>query len=308
LTNQATNGAAYAPIALFAYRRADMLGAVLASLEACPEFSSSDVYIFSDGPKDLAARADVDAVRAMVRGRMRANMRLIEAAENLGLARSIINGVGRLCAQYGRAIVIEDDLLVSPAILAWFNASLDRYAGDPRVMQVSGHMFSSPSIEQRDEALFLPMITSWGWATWDRAWKTFDPDATGWEALLHDRKLRKRFDLDGAYPYTKMLCRQMAGQIDSWAIRWNWTLFANDGLALYPPRSLVANEGIDGNATHRGLGGALRRLVSRRKTTLGETVPAMPRQVTVDPQLYEAAKRSIWRSTSKLSPYHWLTR
>lgn len=303
-----TDRSACAPIALFAYRRTDMLGAVLNSLEACPEFSASDVYIFSDGPKNDAACADVEAVRALVRERMRPNMQLIEAPANLGLAHSIINGVGRLCEQYGRAIVIEDDLLVSPAILTWFNAALDRYAGEPRVMQVSGHMFNSAALDGREEGLFLPMVTSWGWATWDRAWKTFDPEATGWEALLKDRALRRQFDLDGVYPYTKMLRRQMAGQINSWAIRWNWTMFSVGGLSIYPPQSMVSNEGVDGSATHRGLGGTLRGLISRRKVSLRMKSPAMPERVELDPELYGIAKRSIWRSTSKLSLYHWLIR
>lgn len=304
----ATDRPKYAPIALFAYRRTDLLGAVLDSLEACPEFSATDVYVFSDGPKNEHARADVEAVRVLVRDRMRPNMRLIEAQDNLGLSQSVIGGVGRLCREYGRAIVIEDDLLLSPAILAWFNAALDRYIGERRVMQISGHMFNSTAFEGRNEGFFLPMATSWGWATWDRAWKAFDPDAAGWEVLIRDRAARKRFDLDGNYPYTKMLRRQMAGRINSWAIRWNWTLFKNDGLSLYPPQSMVSNEGLDSTATHRGLGGALRGLTSRRKHSLRTSIPRLPNHVRIDPVLYESAKRSIWRRTSKISPFYWLSR
>ncbi len=298
----------YSPVALFAYRRVALLDKVLDALEACPEFDETDIYIFCDGPKNEAAEVDVAKVRARLRARARSNFTIVEAPSNQGLSASIISGVSRLCANYGRAIVIEDDLIVSPVLLSWFNAALDRYANDDRVMQVSGHMFSSLALADLDEALFLPMITSWGWATWDRAWKTFEPDAPGWEVLVNDRVMRRRFDLDGVYPYSRMLQRQMAGEIDSWAIRWNWTLFRMGGLAIYPPQSMIANEGIDGDATHRGLGGKLRGIVARRKVPLRMAVPALPDRIEIDSRTYALAKRSIWRSTSKLSPYYWLTR
>ena len=44
--------------------------------------------------------------------------------------------------------------------------------------------------------------------------------------------------------------RQMQGQLDSWAIRWNWTVFKADGLVLYPGHTLVENTGFDGSGTH----------------------------------------------------------
>lgn len=303
-----SNSPRFAPVALFAYRRVDLLNAVLDSLEACPEFAATDIFVFSDGPKADAARADVEAVRALIRDRLRPNMQIIEAPTNRGLSRSIIGGVTQLCADYGRAIVIEDDLIVSPALLTWFNAALTRFSDEPRIMQVSGHMFNSSGLASREEGVCLPMITSWGWATWDRAWKTFDPEVAGWEVLNGDRAMQRRFNLDGAYPYTNMLRRQMAGEIDSWAIRWNWTLFRNNGLALYPPQSMVANEGMDIGATHRGIGGKLRRALAYRRLPLRMTAPMLPGCVEVDPSVYAMAKRSIWRATSKLSPYHWFTR
>ena len=54
---------------------------------------------------------------------------------------SIIAGVTQACEEHGRVIVLEDDLLLSPVALRYFNAALDRYADDPRVMHVSGYMF-----------------------------------------------------------------------------------------------------------------------------------------------------------------------
>lgn len=240
----------YAPIALFIYRRPQHTRRTIEALKRCPEFGESPVFVFCDGPRKPADESAVLEARAVAREALNGHVELIEAPSNKGLAASIIKGVTRLCEQYGRVIVVEDDLAVAPQFLTFMNSALDRYAHEEKVMQISGHMFPVPSFSNRNEALFLPFTTSWGWATWARAWKFFDEDVTGWERLEQDASLRRRFNLGGSFDCYDMLKLQLAGKIDSWAIRWYWSVFINNGLVLYPPRTLVNNEGFDGSGTH----------------------------------------------------------
>jgi hypothetical protein len=156
--------------------------------------------------------------------------------------------------RFDRVIVIEDDLLLSPGFLSYMNKSLALYANEDAVLQVSGYIFEAPALARAGTAVFLPFTTSWGWATWRRAWSHFDPAAKGWGRLQTEPDLRRRFNLDGAYDYATMLERQMHGKRDSWAIRWYWIVFSMGGLVLFPPVTLVKNEGMDGTGTHgRGL-------------------------------------------------------
>jgi hypothetical protein len=67
---------------------------------------------------------------------------------------------------------------------------------------------------------------------------------------LEERRLTKEFDLEGAYPYVKMLKNQIQGKNDSWAIRWHASLFLKNMLTLYPGKSLVQNIGHDGTGIH----------------------------------------------------------
>jgi hypothetical protein len=273
---------AFAPIALFLYRRRDLLDPVLDSLEACPEFGQSPVFLFSDGPRSARVADDVDDVRDRVRERLRSNMQLIESPINKGLARSISEGVSQLTNQYGRVIVLEDDLILSPATLSWFNTALDRYAGVDRVMQVSGHMFDSRALRRLRTGVFLPLTTSWGWATWKRAWDGFDPLASGWQALSVQPDLRKQFDLGNRYPYSRMLERQMRGEIDSWAVRWYWSVFQANGLCLFPPKTHVSNLGQDRAATHPGALSRLRWIAARSRPPLQSDVSPFPSTMAAD--------------------------
>jgi hypothetical protein len=134
--------------------------------------------------------------------------------------------------------------------LVYMNASLNIFAKHDKVMTVSGYMYNTPQLRNQNIQIFLPLISTWGWGTWDRAWQKFDPDAAGYEILKTDKRLRRKFDCNGSYPFSRMLGLQMNRKIDSWGIRWYWSIFKNNGLSCFPPNTLVLNNGFDATATH----------------------------------------------------------
>ena len=285
----------FAPIVVFAYKRVKHLARTLDALERCPEFASSSVTIYSDGAKSDADRADVAAVRSLLANRRRPNMTIIEAPFNRGLANSIIAGVTEQCNRSGRVIVLEDDLLLSPIGLTWFNLCLNRFQDDEKVFQISAHQFPVHALARRQTGMFLSLNTSWGWATWKRAWDRFDCSASGWERLRDNASLRRRFDLNDAYPYARMMEEQMAGKIDSWAIRWWWSVFCAGGLGLFPPQSLITDIGNDGTATHPR--SRMHRLVSARPKTADIRLPTLPNIVAVDQHAQRSVENYLRRHT-----------
>lgn len=239
-----------APIALFAYRRRDHLDATVQSLLRNAEASRTALTIFCDGAKGEQDRADVAAVfayAAQVTGF--ASVEVVERPRNFGLAASIIDGVSAMLARHDRVIVVEDDLLVSPHFLAYMNDGLERYADEARVASI--HAYIYPLARPMPETFFLRGADCWGWATWRRAWRHFNPDGAALLAQLQARKLTDAFDYDGAASFTRMLTDQIAGHNNSWAIRWHAACFLDGLLTLYPGRSLVHNIGNDGSGTHR---------------------------------------------------------
>lgn len=242
-----------APIVLFAYNRPEHTREAIESLLRNGLASDSELHVFSDGARTAETTERVAQVRSYIRGITGfRTVRLHERERNMGLAASVIDGVSRLIDEHGRVIVMEDDLKVAPRFLEYMNAALQRYAGEESVMQISGHMFPV-DIPASGEAFFLPFVSSWGWATWERAWRRFDPAAGGYEILKADAKLRRAFNMDGAYDYFSMLEAQLEGRVDSWAIRWNLSVFLHGGMVLYPAKSLVENAGFDGSGVHCGI-------------------------------------------------------
>lgn len=242
-----------APIALFVYNRPVHIRQTVEALQKNELVGESDLFIFSDAPKKPEAAEAVREVREYIKtiNGFR-SISIIERDRNLGLANSVIDGVTRLCNEYGKVIVLEDDLVTSSYFLHFMNEALERYQNESQVMQISGHMFPADIMAETD-AVFLPMTTSWGWATWQRAWQYFGPAAAGFETLKHNAKLRRQFNLDGAYDFFGMLEHQLRGTIDSWAIRWYLSVFLLSGLTLFPRKTFVENAGFDGSGTHCGV-------------------------------------------------------
>jgi Glycosyl transferase family 2 len=238
-----------APLALFVYNRLRHTRQTVEALlrnELAPE---SDLIVFSDAERDAGSAAAVREVREFVQSIAGfRSLRIVRRAANLGLAASVIDGVTAVCGEYGRAIVLEDDLVTSPHFLRYMNQSLKVYESDAAVGSIHGYWY--PAEREVPETFFLRGASCWGWATWSRAWRFFEPDGRKLLAELRLRKLTDSFDLDGAIAYTQMLKNQIAGKVDSWAIRWHASMFLEEKLQLSPGRSLVRNIGFDGTGTH----------------------------------------------------------
>jgi hypothetical protein len=244
-----------APIALFVYNRPEHTRRTLQFLQQNELAADSCLFIFSDGPKNAKQAEKVAEVRALIKqvdGFK--SFEIIERSSNLGLANSVISGVSLLMEQFGRAIVFEDDLITSPYTLRYFNDALARYQNEEKVMHIGAYMYPLPlpESEQLPETFFFRAATSWGWATWARAWQQFNPDV---EALMKqfDSEQKHQFSIEGSMNFWKQMQELKAGRNNSWAIRWYASIFLKGGLTLNPAHSLVSNIGHDGSGVHSGI-------------------------------------------------------
>lgn len=238
-----------APIVLFVFSRPEHTRQTLESLAQNFLASDSDLIIYADAARNETELGQVKAVRAMAHeAHGFHSVTVIERETNYGLARNIIEGVTEVCSRYGRLIVLEDDMVTSPYFLTYMNNALNQFADDERVASIHGYVY--PVKEILPEAFFIRGADCWGWATWSRAWRLFNPDGRYLLQELKHQKLTRKFDYDGAYPFTQMLAEQIKGSNNSWAIRWYASAFLADKLTLYPGRSLVRNIGHDSSGTH----------------------------------------------------------
>lgn len=283
----------FAPIALFVYNRPQHTARTLKFLQQNALAAESRLFIFSDGPKDETEEEKVKEVRALVRNTEGfKSVEVIAAKANLGLADSVIAGVSRLVKTYGQVIVLEDDLIISPHTLTYFNEALTRYRQDDQVMHIGAYMY--PLQENNlPESFFYRAATSWGWATWERAWQYFEPDI---QVLMKqfDSRQRAAFSIDHQMNFWKQMQDFSKGKNNSWAIRWYASIFLRGGLTLNPARSLVNNIGHDGTGVHSGINEIYNVVINP------EPVTRFPEVLAENPEAYAAIRSFLSRRKGNL--------
>jgi len=252
-----------APIVLFVYNRLDHAIKTIEALKKNDLAKESELFIFSDAPKNEGAEKAVAEVRDFletVDGFKKVTIN--KKDRNWGLANSIVDGVTGLVNEYGKIIVMEDDIVTSPFFLRYMNDALNLYENDEKVMHVSGYTFPVDT-SQFPETFFYEQASCWGWATWSRAWKYFSTDT---KYLLNGIKNSKRGE------YYKIVSSQLRanldGRIKTWAAKWQAAVYMNDGLCLHPKISLVNNVGHDGSGIHSNKNNVFNNIVMAKGVKL----------------------------------------
>jgi hypothetical protein len=240
-----------APIVVFTYNRPAHTRVTIEALQKNTGAAESDLFIISDAAENNNSLLAVQEVRDYLKTVSGFKKKyIIERDKNYGLGNNIITGVTDIIEEYGRVIVLEDDLITSPFFLQYMNGALDIYAENEKVICIHGYTY--PVKENLPDTFFLKGADCWGWGTWKRAWKLFERNG---EVLL-DQLIKtgqtSSFDFNDAYHYTAMLKDQIAGKNTSWAVRWYASAFLMNMYTLYPGKSLVFHDGGDGSGTNAG--------------------------------------------------------
>jgi hypothetical protein len=282
-----------APIVLFVYNRPWHTRQTLEALSKNDLAGESILYIYADGARAGASEEElkkIDEVRAIAREKAWCKeVHLIEQPVNKGLADNIVSGVTEVVNRYGKVIVLEDDIVTSSGFLKFMNNALDLYEDSDKVFHISGYMFPV-SIELPD-TFFYNQASCWGWATWARAWRYYNPSAEELKVSLLNGHDISHFNLNGALDFFYQLQANIEGKLKTWAVKWHASVYLQNGLCLHPKVSLVQNIGMDGSGVHSDVNDSFEIVIGREVKVY--TVPL------VENQKARKAVESFYRSIRK---------
>lgn len=245
-----------APVAFFVYNRLWHTKQSIESLLKNDLAHQTELFIFSDAPKNLDAQNEVSQVREYIKTiKGFKNINIIKRDNNFGLANSIIDGTTRVINEKGKVVVIEDDLICSENFLKFINEMLNVYENEYKIFSVTGYNFPSNLMKIPKgyiyDIYFSPRCSSWGWGTWKNRWEKADWELKDIDNFLNDKKLQKKYRSSGN-DKIDMLVAQKDGKIDSWATRWEYNQFKNNAFTVYPVKSFINNIGFDGTGVNCG--------------------------------------------------------
>ena len=246
-----------APVVIFVYARPDHTKKTIESLAKNYFADETEVYIYSDASKNKKTLQQVELVREYIKSLPQRNIfksvKIFKAKLNKGLANSVISGVTEIIEQYGKVIVVEDDLIFSPDFLQYMNKALNYYEGYNNIWSISGYTFKIKIPKDYKNDIYLSYRgCSWGWATWKDRWEKVDWDVLDYQNFKNNKELRLKLNRGGRN-MSNGLDAQMQSKIDSWAIRWCYAQSKLDMLTVYPIVSRIKNIGLDGTGTHSGI-------------------------------------------------------
>lgn len=239
------------PVALFLYNRADKVTAALAAIRrARPRrlllmADAANLEREGDEERCGAARAAVEAID------WDCEVRRNFAEEHLGIRARIDSGLAWVFSQVEEAILLEDDCVAHPTFFRFCEELLERYREEPHVMSVCGTDFRFGLGEIPYSYTFSRYPLIWGWATWRRAWRLYDPAMSEWpaarerewvEEILGGRSYSSEF-------WTMELEKNYESR-ENWDTAWLFSAWRRGGLAIHPRANLVTNVGFGDGATH----------------------------------------------------------
>jgi len=251
-----------APIVLFVYSRPEHTERTLKALQNNVLVKDSKIYIFADGIRDNANSIEKENVRKVrniiKREKWCGEIEIIEYEENKGLAESIKAGVSQIVNKYGKVIVMEDDLITSPAFLIYMNKALDYYENRKSVFSISAYNYPESKCKIPKDYQYDVFVSlrngSWGWATWKDRWGQVDWAASCYKTMTDQMKSGLNRGGDDVYDLLQMW---HDGKLNIWSIQFTMAHFINHAVSIVPCKSYVDNIGLDSTGencrTHTGL-------------------------------------------------------
>lgn len=291
---------ALTPIILFIYNRPDHTKQTLEALSNNTLASQSDLFIFADGPKNTASKEQLESIKQTRKVAASENwcksVTLIESETNKGLARSIIEGVTEIINKYGKAIILEDDIITGKYFLEYMNEALEKYQGNKEVWHVTG--WRDPiKHTKKNKAYFYPTMDCWSWATWADRWQYFKKDPLYYKSIFSPQMIES-FNVDNTDKgMFSQIEDNITGKINTWAIFWYATIFVNNGLCLGPTKSLCKNIGFDNSGVHCGTNSAEEII-----ETIDNKIQVFPKKIELDKKEFSKNKKfNIKKNKEKIN-------
>ncbi|MCA2716825.1 MULTISPECIES: glycosyltransferase family 2 protein [Microcystis] len=239
------------PVAFLIFNRPDTTARVF---EAIRQAKPPKLLVVADGPRP--DRADdiekCNAARAIIDGIDWDCEVLTNYSDvNLGCKSRVSSGLDWVFEIVEEAIILEDDCLPHSTFFRFCQELLKLYRNDSRIMQICGSNFLNGKRKIGESYYFSKYGPTWGWASWQRAWKYYDVDMSLWKEvknkqIYYDFCENKEEILIRINLYDKIV----AGEIDTWDYQWSFAKFINSGLSITPNVNLISNIGFREDATH----------------------------------------------------------
>lgn len=238
------------PVAFIIFNRPDTTARVFAEIAKA---KPPKLLVVADGPrKDKKGEAEKCAATRAIINQVDWPCEVLTnySDVNLGCKHRPASGLDWVFDQVEEAIILEDDCLPDPSFFRFCEEMLLKYANDSRIMMVCGTNYLVNVANLPESYFFSNYYPIWGWATWRRAWKSYDIDMCGWELHKQKKQLEWIYGKKQIADYYEAMFGLIRNGFDAWDIQWWFACMFQHGLAIVPRGNLISNIGAVGTHTN----------------------------------------------------------
>jgi len=222
--------------------------------EAIRQDRPKQLFIAADGPRSDRPddKQKCEQVLEIVTAvDWKCDVKTLLRESNLGCQQAVSGAINWFFENVEEGIILEDDCLPDKTFFRFCQELLERYRNDKRIFVVSGNNFQQGQRRTEYSYYFSLFNHCWGWATFKRAWEKFDFNMQLWPEIKEGGWLLDILHDKTAYKYWERIYRNVYnGKINSWAYRWTFSCWLQNGLTILPCINMVKNIGFDKDATH----------------------------------------------------------
>ena len=168
--------------------------------------------------------------------------------KNNGMKMNVINSVNWFFKNEKMGIILEDDCIPSKSFFMFCKILLKKYENQKNIFQINGHSINFP--RKKESYYFSKLNSTWGWATWRRAWKKLDLKMSGYEKMKEKNLIKKFYENTNIFNWMDEYFKKTLEKKDKiWSSYWSFTIVKNEGLCISPFKNLIQNIGFDGSGT-----------------------------------------------------------
>lgn len=244
----------YYPIVIFCYNRPNHLKKMLESIQRNAESIHTKAYFFIDGAKNDRDKVEISKILEIINSSniFKENI-IIKRDSNFGMQKNVISGISHVLRENDAAIILEDDLKFSKYYLNFMNKALKFYKPYENVWQINA--WSYPNyISFSKKTKISNQMSSWGMGVYKDKWEFFAKDELKLTNKIDkkDAAYKKKFNFENGYPWIREMEMNVEGTISTFSCFWYQCIFINNGVTVFPGKSLVFNTGFDGSGIHSG--------------------------------------------------------
>ena len=231
-------------LVIFAYNRPSHLKRVLIAIEN--HKIDNDIYLIIDGPKNKIDVINQKDISLSVKTRFKKNYyKVIKRKKNVGLSKSIVDGLNYVTKKYESVIVLEDDIIPYKNFFDFTFKALKKFKNNKNISAICGFQFPNWSKNNdKINSLILPNFNSWGWAIWSRNWREYSKNIKKIPKIKDKKKfplfLKKYFD-------PKYFNKQKR---NIWTLNFMYYNYTLKKDYIFPNFSLTKNIGFDGTGVN----------------------------------------------------------